>query len=386
MHISAATRRSPPRWPTASHPAVIPLTAETEQRSTAERQHHRDLIVVGASAGGVEALRDLMSGLPVGLPAAVLVVLHLPAGGTSALAEILDRAGALPVRTAGHGNRIELGHVYVAPPDNHLLVEGDWSALSRGPTENGHRPAVDALFRSAALARGPRVIGVVLSGVLDDGTAGLVAIKSRGGLAMVHDPADAGYAGMPESALRTVRADHVLAAREMGAQLDAVVRKPLRSDIAPDPTPLLRYEDAVAGNRLVTAFDMDRIGRYAGLTCPECQGSLLALEPGQDRFRCPVGHAWTADALLSTADDRMQTALWTALRTLEEKARLAAQMAVSAHNRGSEHLATTYEQTAEETSHAAGVLRDRLTTQDTHHTSQSTTQTAGTGDAKTGER
>ena len=329
------------------------------------RQHHRDLVVVGASAGGVEALRDLMAGLPAALPAAVLVVLHLPAGGTSALADILDRVGTLPVSTARHGDPIELGHVYVAPPDNHLLVQGDWSALSRGPTENGHRPAVDALFRSAALARGPRVIGVVLSGVLDDGTAGLVAIKSRGGLAVVQDPADAAYDGMPESALRTLRVDHVLAARDIGAQLDAAVRKPLGSDIAPDPTPLLRYEDAVARNRLVTAFDLNRIGQHAGLTCPECQGSLLALEPGQDRFRCRVGHAWTADALLATADDRMQTALWTALRTLEEKATLAAQMAVSARKRGSEHLARTYERTAEETSHAAGVLRDRLTTDTT---------------------
>ncbi|MEU4192428.1 chemotaxis protein CheB [Kribbella sp. NPDC026611] len=336
--------------------------------------------MVGASAGGVEALRELVSGLPPDLPAAVLVVLHLPAGGTSALAEILDRAGALPVGTAAHGNRIELGHVYVAPPDSHLLVEGDWSALSRGPTENGHRPAVDALFRSAALARGPRVIGVVLSGVLDDGTAGLVAIKSRGGLAIVQDPADAQYAGMPESALRTVRADHVLAAREMGSQLDTLVRKPLASDIVPDPPLLLRYEDAVARNQLVTAFDRDRIGRYAKLTCPECQGSLLALEPGQDRFRCPVGHAWTADALLATADDRMQAALWTALRSLEEKATLAAQMAISAHNRGSKHLAITYEQTAEETSHAAGVLRDQLTAQDTHRTDETA------GDTRTSER
>ncbi len=285
------------------------------------RQHHRDLVVVGASAGGVEALRDLMAGLPAALPAAVLVVLHLPAGGTSALADILDRVGTLPVSTARHGDPIELGHVYVAPPDNHLLVQGDWSALSRGPTENGHRPAVDALFRSAALARG-----------------------------------------------------------DIGAQLDAAVRKPLGSDIAPDPTPLLRYEDAVARNRLVTAFDLDRIGQHAGLTCPECQGSLLALEPGQDRFRCRVGHAWTADALLATADDRMQTALWTALRTLEEKATLAAQMAVSARKRGSEHLARTYERTAEETSHAAGVLRDRLTTD----TTDSTDSTDSTDNAKPG--
>lgn len=347
---------------------MIRLTADQQRGGPpGPRDHRRDLVVVGASAGGVEALRELVAGLPPTLPAAVLVVLHLPAGGTSALAEILQRVGTLPVRTARHGAEIETGHVYVAPPDNHLLVEGDWTALSRGPTENGHRPAVDALFRSAALARGPRVIGVVLSGVLDDGTAGLVAIKSRGGLAVVQDPGDAAYAGMPESVLRILPADRVLPAREMGTYLDAVLRKPLGSDLVPDPTLLLRYEDAVAGNKAVPTIDLDRIGQYAGLTCPECQGSLMALEPGQDRFRCRVGHAWTADALLATADDRMQTALWTALRTLEEKATLAAQMAVSAQRRGSDHLARTYERTAEETSHAAGVLRDRLMTGDVEH-------------------
>jgi two-component system chemotaxis response regulator CheB len=323
-------------------------------------RNHRDLVVVGASAGGVEALRDLVGELPLDLPAALLIVLHLPAGGTSALADILDRAGRLPVNAARHGDPIQPGQVYVAPPDNHLLVHGEWSALSRGPTENGHRPAINALFRSAALARGPRVVGVVLSGVLDDGAAGLIAIKSRGGIAVVQDPKDAAYAGMPESALRAVPADHVLTASGIGEQLDRIVREPVGADVVPDPSWLLRYEDAIARNHQLTPADLDRIGRFAGLTCPDCHGSLVALEPGQDRFRCRVGHAWTADALLATADDRMQTALWTALRTLDEKAALASRMASSARQRGSDHLAVSYDLAAEETGHAAAVLRDRL--------------------------
>jgi two-component system, chemotaxis family, protein-glutamate methylesterase/glutaminase len=323
-------------------------------------RNHRDLVVVGASAGGVEALRDLVGELAPDLPAAVLVVLHLPAGGTSALADILDRAGRLPVSAAQHGDSILPGRVYVAPPDNHLLVHGEWSALSRGPTENGHRPAINALFRSAALARGPRVVGIVLSGVLDDGAAGLIAIKSRGGIAVVQDPKDAAYAGMPENALRAVAPDHVLTAAAIGKHLDGIVREPVGLDVIPDPPPLLRYEDAIARNQQLTPADLDRIGRFAGLTCPDCQGSLLALEPGQDRFRCRVGHAWTADALLAVADDRMQTALWTALRTLDEKAALASQMSASARARGSHHLAVSYERTAEETGHAAAVLRQRL--------------------------
>lgn len=323
-------------------------------------RNHRDLVVVGASAGGVEALRDLIGELRPTLPAALLIVLHLPAGGTSALADILDRAGRLPVTAARHGDSILPGRVYVAPPDNHLLVHGEWSALSRGPTENGHRPAVNALFRSAALARGPRVVGIVLSGVLDDGAAGLIAIKSRGGVAVVQDPKDAAYAGMPESALRAVPADHVLSAVAIGENLDRIVREPVDEAAVPDPPPLLRYEDAIARNQQLTSADLDRIGRFAGLTCPDCQGALLALEPGQDRFRCRVGHAWTADALLATADDRMQMALWTALRTLDEKAALASRMASSARQRGSHHLAVSYERAAEETGQAATVLRERL--------------------------
>jgi len=321
---------------------------------------HRDLVVVGASAGGVEALRDLMSELPEDLPAAVMVVLHLPAGGTSALADILARACKLPAVPARHGEPIEHGRVYVASPDYHLLVQGDCAALSRGPTENGHRPAVDALFRSAALARGPRVVGVVLSGVLDDGAAGLVAIKSRGGLAVVQDPEDAAYPGMPLSALRIAHVDHLLPAREIGRRLDRILRDTMTASSVPEPTPLLRYEDDLARNLLTGTVELDRLGRYAGLTCPDCQGALVALEPGESRFRCRVGHAWTADALLATADDRLQTALWTALRTLEEKARLAAQMATAARARGSDHQATTYDRAAEETGHAATVLRERL--------------------------
>jgi two-component system, chemotaxis family, protein-glutamate methylesterase/glutaminase len=185
----------------------------------------RDLVVVGASAGGVEALRSLVSGLPADLPAAVLVVLHLPAGGASALAAILDRAGPLPAITARAGNELRHGIIQVAPPDHHLLVVDGQVALSHGPTEHGHRPAVNALFRSAALAAGSAVTGVLLSGALDDGVAGLVAIAGRGGTVVVQSPGEARYPSMPEQALRHVRADHVLPAGQMGALLAKIARE-----------------------------------------------------------------------------------------------------------------------------------------------------------------
>jgi two-component system chemotaxis response regulator CheB len=194
----------------------------------AVRTYYRNVVVVGASAGGVEALRSLVAGLPPDLAAVVVVVLHLPVGGTSALSRILSRAGPLPALTAEDGMPLRPGRVYVAPPGrHHLLVVDHHLRLSDGATLPGHRPAVDVLFRSAALAFGPRIIGVVLSGVLHDGAAGLVEIASRGGITMVQDPADARYRGMPDSALRLLTADHVLPAGRMGAVLAELTREPL---------------------------------------------------------------------------------------------------------------------------------------------------------------
>jgi two-component system chemotaxis response regulator CheB len=322
----------------------------------------RDLVVVGASAGGVEALRSLAAQLPADLPAGVLVVLHLPAGGTSALAGILDRAGPLPATSAQHGEPIENGRLYVAPPDHHLLVDGDCCALSRGATENGHRPAINALFRSAALARGPLVAGIVLSGVLDDGTAGLVAIKSHGGLAIVQDLDDAAYRGMPEAALANVRADQVLPAAEIGAQLGQILATPLEPAPTYEPSALLRYENALAQNRGGAGDELELVGSsYSGLTCPDCQGALVQLDLAHERFRCRIGHAWSADALLATVDHRMQAALWTALRSLDEKTGLARRMSVAAEARGNRELAKRYTGTAEEAGQAARILRERLT-------------------------
>ncbi|MGH3880680.1 MAG: chemotaxis protein CheB [Actinophytocola sp.] len=264
------------------------------------RRLPRDLIVVGASAGGVEALRDLVAGLPAGLPACVLVVLHLPAGGTSALPAILDRAGPLPVRSATDGEPLEHGAIHVAPPNHHLLVVDGRLALSHGPTENGRRPAIDALFRSAAIVAGPRVTGVLLSGVLDDGIAGLRSIAGRGGKVVVQDPDEALYPGMPRQAMAAVEVDHVLPVGAMGTILDKLCREEVEPNGAPEPTLLLRLENTIATTDLSAPFghEPEASGQGAGLTCPDCDDALVEMALGS-RYQCRGGHAWAAETLLN---------------------------------------------------------------------------------------
>jgi two-component system chemotaxis response regulator CheB len=210
-----------------------------------------DIIVVGASAGGVEALSRLVHDLPADLPAALFVVLHVPAHGTSLLPYILARNGPLPARHPDDGEPIVHGRIYVAPPDMHLLIRREQVRLARGPRENGHRPAVDPLFRTAARSYGPQVVGVVLSGTLDDGSAGLVAIRQRGGVAIVQDPDDALYPGMPRSALEAVRADHCLPVGQIGATLAELAHRAVEGV---DPMP-----DDMEMESEIAAFELDAL-------------------------------------------------------------------------------------------------------------------------------
>ncbi len=315
---------------------------------------YRDLVVAGASAGGVEALAALAAGLPADLPAAVVVVLHLPAGGTSALARILDRVCPLPVRNAADGVPLTEGIVYVAPPNHHLLVVDGRLALSHGPTENGHRPAINALFRSAAIAAGPRVIGVMLSGVLDDGVAGLVSIVARGGLAVVQDPADAQYSGMPERVLEQLTTEYVMPAAKIGSVLGELTRQPVVTEPAPAASQVRQDR---AGDEQPDDADGPTANAFS---CPDCQGVLLEVAEAGGEYRCRVGHSWSADALLAAQGESLERALWTALRTLEEKRSLAERMRDKAMDRGGGPLVQRYQRMSEETHEAGLVLRRHL--------------------------
>jgi two-component system chemotaxis response regulator CheB len=245
---------------------------------------NHDVIVIGASAGGVEALRTIASGLPADLPATILVVLHMSREGSGLLAPLIDRAGPLRAVQPSDGDRLEKGRIVVARPDHHLVLQDGHVRVMRGPKENRARPAVDPLFRSAALAYGPRVVGVVLTGSLDDGAAGLAAIKRRGGLAVVQDPRDALFPSMPRSALHAVRADHVVPVSEMAALLARAAASPAGSGPGPDDE-TLRVEVAMSAGE---PEDIDKLGAQSPYSCPECGG---VLNPVEDAFSASAA-AW----------------------------------------------------------------------------------------------
>ncbi len=325
----------------------------------------RDIIVIGASAGGVEALSLLVGQLPADLPASIFVVLHVPAHSPSLLPQILDRRGPLQAGHPADGESIRPGRIYIAPPDFHLLLQSDCVRLVRGPRENGHRPAVDPLFRTAARAFGPRVVGVVLSGTLDDGTAGLAAIKQQGGVAIVQDPDEALYSGMPRSALESVAVDHSLPVVEIAGLLDRLARQPVQVASEDDPvTYRIRKESEIAAFDLDAIEDEDRPGRPSTFGCPDCGGALWELQDGDlVRFRCRVGHAWTANGLLAEQSDGIETALWTALRALEERAALCKRVAERMRDRGMETSAVRFQQQASDSRYRAAVLRQVLITE-----------------------
>jgi two-component system chemotaxis response regulator CheB len=322
-----------------------------------------DVIVAGASAGGVEALQTLVAGFPADLPAAVLVVLHISPTGRSMLPRILERAGPLPATAAKDGELIEHGHIYVAPPDYHLVVDRGRIELSRGPRENRSRPSIDVLFRSAVLAYGPRVVGVVLSGSLDDGVAGLRAIKSRGGLAMVQHPADAIFDGMPRSAIEAVDVDYVLPVAEMPPVLSQLAREPVDAAKGAPPSKQLKEEVEMSEIELDLMHNSHHPGKPSAFGCPDCGGVLWEIEDGNlVHYRCRVGHAFGPESLLAAQSDDIEDAMWVALRALEERESLARRLKTRAEELRQTLAVPRYEEQIKETHGRAEVLRRLLLT------------------------
>ena len=302
----------------------------------------RDIVVIGGSAGSVEAVITLARGLPADFPASIFLVIHRGDDGPSLLAELLDRAGPLPAVSAEENQPIERGTIYVVPVDRHLLVGRNHMHVRRGPRENRMRPAVDPLFRSAAAHCSTRVIGVVLSGNLDDGTAGLRAIKRCGGIAVVQQPDDAACPSMPMSALEHVDVDHVVASADLPELLVRLVAEPRPPEVeAPRD---VRIEALIAAQELTTVADQKKLGKLSPLTCPECHGVMYEITEGNlIRYRCHTGHAFTLGSMRSAATEAWEKALYEAMRAQQEQVLLMQVMAESARKRGRAQWAATLE-------------------------------------------
>lgn len=312
------------------------------------------LIVIGGSAGSIEVLTTLIAGLPADLPAAVLVTIHISPEVRSRLPQILGRAGILPAQHAAEGEPILAGRIYVAPPDHHLLVGPGHIHLSRGPRENGHRPAIDPLFRSAAHFYRHAVTGVVLSGGADDGSAGVLAISAAGGTSVAQNPEEAIHPRMPQSAIETGMVDAVLS-------IPGIVKYLVERDVpVVAAVPDLDAEDPVHEDNMKLPPD-NPVGNPSPYTCPECHGTLFEVESEHlPRYRCRIGHAYSQKSLEAEQAATVETTLWTAIRALEERAALLYDLADRMRRRRIEPSALRMESQASKAQRGAAEIRNLI--------------------------
>jgi two-component system chemotaxis response regulator CheB len=315
----------------------------------------RHVIAIGGSTGALDAVKRLCADFPPDLDAAVLVTLHVGAQGRDLLASILDQAGSLPASTASDGERIEARHIYVAPADRHLIVIDDVIRLGHGPRENMARPAIDPMLRSVGVTYGAGAIGVVLSGRLNDGAAGLADLKRCGGVSVVQSPADAEAADMPLGALQASEVDYRSPIGVMAGLLSALVAEPERP--SPAAPPEITLEIDIALGRPCLTETITRIADPAPLSCPACSGVLSQVRRSPLRYRCQVGHAYSAETLADLQSDVVGDAVRVALRIVEERAVLAEKMAAEAHAQARHGSAALYETKAQELRLHEEVLR-----------------------------
>jgi two-component system, chemotaxis family, protein-glutamate methylesterase/glutaminase len=321
-------------------------------------QTGRDIVVIGASAGGVTALQQIVSDLPAGFPAAVLVVLHTWPHARSYLPEVLSRAGRIPAVAAAHGVPIEPGRIFVAPSNHHLMVDDGRLFVSQGPRENRFRPAINPLFRSAAITYRERAIGVILTGMLDDGAAGMWAIKQCGGISVVQS--DPQFDEMARAATQNAEIDHSVPLLQIAPLLDRLVRETPASPAESAIPEVLRINDEKAKMK-ATEMDLDRVGQRSVFTCPECNGALWELKEGsQLQFACHVGHSYTAQGLNAAQGLTIEQSLWSAIRALKENAAMHERLARQAIEHGLPLAAESYRRIADERNTEAAHLQGML--------------------------
>jgi two-component system, chemotaxis family, protein-glutamate methylesterase/glutaminase len=320
----------------------------------------KDIIVIGASAGGVEALQRLCAALPADFPGCVFVAQHLSPSARSMLPQLLDRVGPLRAISPVDGQAIEPGHIYVGGPDHHMLLREGRVLMRRGPLENRTRPAANALFRSAAIHYGSRVIGVVLTGLLDDGTDGLIAIKAAGGLSVVQDPDDAEWPSMPRNALKRDHVDHAPPLAEIPALLVRLTRETAGASV-PLPEEYL-VEDRIAAQEFaVMETDIVTPGQPSHISCPDCGGVLNQIKLEDEiRFRCQIGHAFSPLGLAAAQNDELERALAVAVRTHRDRIKLFGQMSDSAIARGLSHANRRWKEASQDSEHLVAVLEEAM--------------------------
>jgi two-component system chemotaxis response regulator CheB len=320
-----------------------------------------DIVVIGASAGGVEAVGNVLRAIPEDFPGAIFVVIHIPAESPSLLPVIFQRHARIKlVQEINDGESIQLGRAYIAPEDCHLILEPGRVRVVRGPKENRHRPAINPLFRSAARVYGPRVIGVILTGGLDDGADGLFAVKSFGGTTLIQDPHDAQFPEMPQNALKLVKPDYLVPLVEIPALLEKLVVRPPKTRRKAGVPVHYRIEKDIAEMKK-PEYDMEHLGKPSVFACPDCHGVLWEMKEGKTtRFRCRVGHAFSLENLRAQMSDALEEALWSALRALEEKEAVLRRLANDALARGLKSTAHRFTERASELTPAGLAIRSIL--------------------------
>jgi two-component system, chemotaxis family, protein-glutamate methylesterase/glutaminase len=309
--------------------------------------NNRDILAIGTSAGGVEALLFLVSKFRGDLPACIFITIHLPSHSASSFDHLLSQAGPLRAKFASEGERLEKGVIYIAPPNRHLLVEAQRLSLGEGPRENNARPAIDPMLRSAAVCCGSRTIGVVLTGTMGDGASGLWTVRDAGGIAVVQDPHDASFSEMPLAAIARAAPQYVTKLEDMPGLFDALVRE--QADTPRATSRSLEYEVRIAKGGSEGMDRMDTIGERSVLTCPDCGGVMWEIEEGDlSRYRCHVGHAYTSEVMSLAIDESLQRALASARRALAERVALARRLHRQAIDSGHSLLARSWLDKAEE--------------------------------------
>jgi two-component system chemotaxis response regulator CheB len=321
----------------------------------------RDIIVIGTSAGGVSALQTLCAGLPGNLAASIFVVQHLSPTSKSVLPWLLSRAGELPAFHPIDGEPIRPGHIHVAPPDHHLLVKPGHVLIRRGPKENRTRPAVDPLFRSAAIAYGPRVIGVVLTGTLDDGSSGLIAVKRCGGISVVQDPDSAAWPDMPRNAIAHDHVDHCVNLTDLPALLVGLTGEPAGPTLPVPDDLVMEVRIAETETAIIKGIGAAVSERITSMTCPECGGALAEIqEDTLIRFRCRIGHAYSPAALADAQGEVAEQSMWKALRAYDERRLLFERLAENARSRQRLRAAALWDQAARDISEKRHQLQEEI--------------------------